>query len=376
MLIFRYLTAEVLKSQFAVFFTLMTIFVSEKFVRILTSASEGGIPGKLVMSFLALKLPQLASLILPLSIFLGIILAYSRIYADSEMTVLKACGVSEWYVTRVTLVSSFIMAIFAGIVTLYLAPWAAEQEYQLQEQAEADAGLSSLRAGRFQQTENGKAVVFIHDINQGGSELNRVFVAQLPESENENELTPIDNKKAQLVYADKGTVVEDVSGEQKLILSDGKRYEIKNKSQALTYTQFEGYQVQIQEQAIEHKRRKLKAVPSHDLAVMDNNEARAEFQWRIAIPLSIPILTLLAVPLSVVNPRQGKFAKLVPALGLYLGYFIFLNAAKFALADGEIPQSLGLWWIHLSALFIGSLLILKGRPIGSFIFSKFRKTAS
>lgn len=350
----------------------MTIFVSEKFVRILSSASEGGIPGKLVMSFLALKLPQLASLILPLSVFLGIILAYSRIYADSEMTVFRACGVSEWYVTRVTLVSSFVMAIFAGVLTLYLAPWASEQEYQLKEKAEADAGLSSLRAGRFQQTENGKAVVFIHDINQGGAELKRVFVAQLPELSQEQVLKS-ENKKSQIVYAQKGTVVENISGEQKLILTDGKRYEVQNKSKELTYTEFDGYEVQIQEQAIEHKRRKLKAVSSHELAVMDNNESRAEFQWRIAIPLSIPILTLLAVPLSVVNPRQGKFAKLVPALGLYLGYFILLNAAKFALADGKIPQSLGLWWIHLSALFIGTLFILKGRPIGSYVSAKLFK---
>jgi len=86
LLIFRYLTTEVLKSQVAVFLTLMTIFVSQKFVVILGDASEGGLPAKLVLSMIALKLPQLASLILPLSIFLGIILAYSRIYADSEMT--------------------------------------------------------------------------------------------------------------------------------------------------------------------------------------------------------------------------------------------------------------------------------------------------
>ena len=128
MLIFRYLTTEVLKSQVAVFLTLMTIFLSQKFVVILSDASEGGIPAKLVLSMIALKLPQLASLILPLSIFLGIILAYSRIYADSEMTVLKACGVSEWYVVRVTLVFSGVLGLLAGGRNLDLAPWQREEE--------------------------------------------------------------------------------------------------------------------------------------------------------------------------------------------------------------------------------------------------------
>jgi len=254
LLIFRYLTAEVLKSQVAVFLTLMTIFVSQKFVVILGDASEGSIPAKLVLSMIALKLPQLASLILPLSIFLGIILAYSRIYADSEMTVLKACGVSEWYVVRVTLISSVGLAILAASLTMYLAPWASEQEYQLKEQAKADAGLSALRAGRFQQTGNEKAVVFIHNIENGGKELNKVFVAQLPDTEKDD--------LARLVYAEQGVVVEAINGEQQLVLTDGKRYETDGKTPALNLTQFDGYSVQIREQEIEHQRRKLEAIPN------------------------------------------------------------------------------------------------------------------
>ena len=359
LLIFRYLTTEVLKSQVAVFLTLMTIFLSQKFVVILGDASEGSIPAKLVFAMIALKLPQLASLILPLSLFLGIILAYSRIYADSEMTVLKACGVSEWYVVRITLISSVILALLAAVLTLYIAPWASEQEYQLKEQAKADAGLSALRAGRFQQTGNEKAVVFIHNIENGGKELNKVFVAQLPDSEKSD--------LARLVYAEQGVVIEAQNGEQQLVLTDGKRYETDGEAPSLNLTEFDGYSVQIREQEIEHQRRKLEAVPTRELMAINTPEAIAQWQWRLAIPLSIPLLTLLAVPLSVVNPRQGKFAKLVPALSLYLGYFILLNAAKFAVEDGKIPPSIGLWWIHLSALFIGSLLIIKGRPLGVWL---------
>lgn len=366
MLIFRYLSTEVFKSQLAVFLTLMTIFVSQKFVSILADAAEGSIPGQLVLQMVMLKLPQLASLILPLSIFLGIILAYSRIYADSEMTVLKACGVSEWYVVRLTLISSTLLAILAGFLTLKLAPWANEHEYQLKEKIEADAGLAALRSGRFQQTDNEKAVVFIHDINQGGTELDRVFYAQI---DRDSEM-----RTSEVVYAEKGKVLEDDNtGEQKLILSDGKRYENPAGSKQLQLTEFKNYEVQIQDQAIEQKRRKLEALPSMQLLEQGTKEAIAQFQWRLAVPLSIPLLTLIAVPLSVVNPRQGKFAKLVPAISLYLGYFVLLNAGTFLVQDGKIPTSIGLWWIHLSALFIGTFLILRDRPLGSTIRAWFSK---
>ena len=184
MIIFRYLLKEVAKTQLAVFIVLMTIFISNKFVRVLDDASEGGIPGQMVMVFIGLKIPDLAGMILPLSFFLGILLAYGRIYADNEMSIFHACGVSEWYVVRVTLLLAFVSAIITGIFTLYLSPMAAEYEYQVKEQLSADSGLSSLIAGRFQTTGNEKAVVFIHDKNREDNTLRKVFVAQLP-SEND-----------------------------------------------------------------------------------------------------------------------------------------------------------------------------------------------
>ncbi len=361
MLIFRYLTAEVLKSQLAVFLILMIIFVSQKFVVFLGDASEGGIPGKLVLSFVLLKLPQLASLILPLSLFLGIILAYSRVYADSDMTVLKACGISEWYIVRVTLISSVFMALVAAVLTLYLAPLASEKEAELKQQIDADTGLASLRSGRFQHTSNGKAVVFIHDIDNGEqTKLQKVFVAQLSQSET--------SAKVRLAYAKTGTVSEQKNGDQQLALISGKRYEFdKHQAKAQRITEFSDYKIIIEEQAIEQQRRKLEAVPTIELTKRSDSEAVAQFQWRLAIPLAIPILTLIAVPLSAVNPRQGKFAKLVPAIVLYLGYFILLNAAKFAVEDGKVPHHIGLWWIHFTAFFIGIWLILKERPLGGVV---------
>ena len=116
----------------------MAIFITLKFARILGDASDGDVPADLVLGFITLYSPVLASLVLPISLFLGVMLAHGRMYVDSEMTVLKACGVSEWYVTRVTLLFAVIMAIVTAVVTLYLAPAAAEKEYQLQEQATAN----------------------------------------------------------------------------------------------------------------------------------------------------------------------------------------------------------------------------------------------
>lgn len=366
MLIFRYLIAEVFKSQLSIFLVLMTIFTSHKFVRILADASEGDIPSQVVASVILLSLPQLTGLILPLSVFLGILLAYGRLYADSEMTIFHACGVSEWYVTRVTLVFTTIMALITAAVTLYFSPMAAEYEYQVTEQAEAKSGLSAIIAGRFQETGNAKSVIFVEGVNSDNTQLQKVFVAQMPTRTEQSE----ENDKATIVYAESGTVEEEQTGAQKLVLSSGKRYQGEVDQPAYEVVEFGQYEIQIREQEVERKRRKLSAHPTMKLIGDEHLDAAAELHWRIAIPIAVFILTFIAVPMSAVQPRQGKFAKMLPALGIYLSYFILMIVGKSAIDDGKVPPSIGLWWVHITALFVGSFLILKGRPIGS----RFRAT--
>lgn len=360
MIIFRYLLKEVAKTQFAVFLVIMTIFISNKFVRVLDDASEGGIPGHLVMTFIGLKIPDLAGMILPLSFFLGVLLAYGRIYAENEMTVLHACGVSEWYVVRVTLILGFVTAIITGIFTLYLSPMAAEYEHQVKDKIASDSGLSSLIAGRFQTTGNNKAVIFIHDKNRNDNTFEKVFVAQLP-----NESTPnasvIDSS---LVYAATGQVVEEETGSQRLILSDGTRYQNDIKNKEFRQVSFDKYYIQIQDQKVAHKRRKLSAIPTAELYQAQTPETSAESQWRIAFPLACIIMTLVAVPLSVVNPRQGKFGKMLPALSLFLSYFLLLTAIRSGIERGSVPQYIGLWPVHFTVLLLGLSLLVKGRKGG------------
>lgn len=372
MIIFRYLLKEVAKTQLAVFFVLMTIFISQKFVRVLGDASEGSIPGQMVMTFIALKVPDLAGMMLPLSLFLGILLAYGRIYADNEMTVLHACGVSEWYVVRVTLVLAFITAILTGIFTLYLAPMASEYQYQVKDKLAADSGLSSLVAGRFQKTGNKKAVIFIHGKNRKDNSFDKVFVAQLPD-ENHSEESVINSS---LVYAKQGQVIEEESGSQRLVLSDGTRYHSDAANNEFQSVAFDRYYIQIQDQEVEQKHRKLSALPTQALFSPPDNEDKlvaeygATIQWRIAFPLACIILTFIAVPLSVVNPRQGKFAKMLPALMLFLGYFLLLTAMRSGIERQALPVSVGLWPIHISALFLGLILLMKERRSGKKLKAK------
>ena len=87
-IIYRYLSSQLLSSTLAVAFVLSIIIFSGRFLGYMAEAASGKIEGWAVFLVLLYRLPEFMTLILPLSLFLGILLSYGRMYIDYEMIVL------------------------------------------------------------------------------------------------------------------------------------------------------------------------------------------------------------------------------------------------------------------------------------------------
>jgi len=94
----------------------------------------------------------------------------------------------------------------------------------------------------------------------------------------------------------------------------------------------------------------------------------AELSWRIGLPASALILTLLAIPLSFVNPRAGRSMNLLLALLIYMAYSNMLSITQAYIAQSRISLVLGLLGVH--ALMLAILLGLFYRRL--MVFSLFR----
>ena len=84
---------------------------------------------------------------------------------------------------------------------------------------------------------------------------------------------------------------------------------------------------------------------------------RAEFHWRLGVPLTLLVLTVLAVPLARTEPRKGRFAGLGSAVLVYLIYANLLAAGRGWLARDQVPEVLGLWWVHGLFLVAAGLML-------------------
>jgi len=96
---------------------------------------------------------------------------------------------------------------------------------------------------------------------------------------------------------------------------------------------------------------------------------RVELQWRIAIPVVLVILAIVAVPLSHISPRQGRFGKLGYALVVFLVYLNLIVTTRAQLEAGVVPMAINFWWVHLVFIAVAAVLLYR-RDGGGW----FRKT--
>ena len=79
----------------------------------------------------------------------------------------------------------------------------------------------------------------------------------------------------------------------------------------------------------------------------------------IMSPIMALVLTVVAVPLSRLRPRQGRYARVGFAIIVYFIYSNLLSASKVWVEKGTLSPVIGVWWVHLLLLSFGIYLLLR-----------------
>ena len=351
MIIDRYIIREILFTLLAVIAVLLVIFISNRFIRYMAELSGGAVDGGALLAVVALKTLGAMVIILPLALFMAVLLAFSRLYKDSEMTALTAAGVSTRRIYRpVLMLAAGVAAVVAGI-SFWLGPWAEERSYQMRDEQQSRAEIASAAPGRFVRFSGSQGVFYFRSLSRDGEIMHEVFVRQRRNGGEDLVLS-----------AERASASEDSKGERYMVFENGYRYEGRPGNAEFRIVSFREHSVRMERPEIRPAQRKQKARPTAALGFADAADV-AELQWRISMPLSVLVLALLAVPLSRTNPRQGRYAKLFVAVLVYLLYNNLLGMANSWTARGAVPGVIGMWWVHL--LMLAGAWLLFARQYGA-----------
>ncbi|HBU3264391.1 TPA: LPS export ABC transporter permease LptF [Klebsiella pneumoniae] len=347
MIIIRYLVRETLKSQLAILFILLLIFFCQKLVRILGAAVDGDIPTNLVLSLLGLGIPEMAQLILPLSLFLGLLMTLGKLYTESEITVMHACGLSKAVLIKAAMILALFTGAVAAVNVMWAGPWSSRHQDEVLAEAKANPGMAALAQGQFQQASDGNAVMFIESVN--GNRFHDVFLAQL---------RPKGNARPSVVVADSGELSQQKDGSQVVTLNKGTRFEGTAMLRDFRITDFNNYQAIIGHQAVSADPDDTEQMDMRTLWKTHTDRARAELHWRFTLVATVFIMALMVVPLSVVNPRQGRVLSMLPAMLLYLVFFLLQTSIKSNGGKGKMDSAIWMWAINLLYFALAVLLNL------------------
>lgn len=351
MIIDRYLIREIVANVIGVTLVLMLIFLSNRFVRYLSQAVSGEVPPDIIFNLLLLKSVSYLSLMLPLTTFLAVLLVFGRMYRDSEMVALGACGVGLPRLMKTMLITGLILGVVETGFALYVAPWAEEKGYTLQEEARSSTELSGITPGRFNESEGGSRVHYVERIQPDLTQMENIFIQGMHQG------------APGVLSSDTGhQMIDSDTGDRFLVMRDGYRYEGKPGTADYKIVEFEKYAVRIEEKAVKKVIHKSDAKKTSELWGTGVLNDTAELQRRISFPLSLILLVLLAVPLSYTTPRQGKYAKVVWGIVIYILYINLSEVSYSSIAKGNLEPMVGVWWVHL--VVICAIVMMMGFRLG------------
>src|ERR1700678_1235002 len=343
----RYVLREVVQTWLAVTGVLVAILVSNQLSRVLGQAAENQYGRGVVFDLIALGAIMNLSVIVPVGLLLAVVLTLGRLYHDSEMAALQACGFGPQRLLAPLLCFAAVIALGLGWLSFFPVP-PAHREAQLRRQsAVKEAQFGRLDAGRFRSFSGGEAVFYAERVDAEGV-LHNVFVQR--ESAGRIEVALADTATYSKATANGGHLVT---------LFNGRRYEGVPGQDDFRVTEFREHGIPISTPTDVAGTKDPDTKPTRELFGSDAPSDVAQLQYRTSEPLMALVLTLVAVPLSRLRPRQGRYARVGFALVVYVVYSHLLSAAKVWLEKGELSPAIGVWWVHAAALGLGLYLVVR-----------------
>jgi lipopolysaccharide export system permease protein len=343
----RYVLREVLQTWLAVTGVLVAILVSNQLSRVLGQAADNQYGRQVVFELIALGAIMNLSVIVPAGLLFAVVLTLGRMYHDSEMTALQACGMGSAKLLPPLFCFAIVIAIGLAWLVFVQVPRADGQVQLLRQSAIKEAQFGQLDAGRFRQFSGGDAVFYAERVDQDGV-LHNVFVQRETAG------------RIEVALADTATYSKASSdGTHLVTLFNGRRYEGVPGQEDFRVIEFREHGIPIAAPSDVHGALDPDTKPTRDLLGSSDPADVAQLQFRASTPIMALVLTLVAVPLSRLRPRQGRYARVGFALVAYFIYSNLLSASKVWVEKGDLPPAIGVWWVHAAALSVGLFLVYR-----------------
>lgn len=347
MIFLRAAQREFSQTAAAVFVALFAILMTTQLIRLLGQAARGATASEAVAALLGFSSLHYLPVLLSLTLFVSILLSLSRVYRDSEMAIWFSAGLPLTAWIRPVLRFALPVVLVIAVLALFLTPWAMTKRAEYQKRMDHRDDVARVTPGAFNESAHGDRVF---------------FVESTPAAETQDErvknifINSMQHGRQGVMVASNGYTEVAENGDKFIVLTQGRRYEGEAGAAQYRVMEFERYAVRMETKETLGLDVNAKNMPTLDLLREPTRTNLGELLWRIGVPVSALALSLLAIPLSFVNPRAGRTNNLLFALLTFMVYSNLMSVSQAWVSQGRIPFAVGVWVVHV--LMFGLLAFL------------------
>ena len=332
------------------------IFASETFTQLIKQITLFGIPFNIAIMMIILNLPQVFVMTIPISTLFATVMTVNKLSLNSEITVLRACGIGISRIARPIFGFAILMTIVSFLINEFIVPATSMQAkhlavYSLQSKHVPDGRMN------FTLNENDKE-----------GKLKRLFYVQKCEDKTLNNITVLDlsnPETVQIIQAKFGKT--DKAG---WIFDGGVMYNLSTNGKVLNTTLFEKSTINfgldniesfIKEEANQYNFFKLmkfiqKNKKNPKILEKLHLELQVQLYDKLALPVTTFALALVGIPLAITPPRVRYNRGFLFSVMIIFVYYVI---RAFSLNLGEtkaISPFFAAWLPVISIAIIGSIL--------------------
>jgi len=311
----------------------------------------------------SLALPPALTFTLPIGVLVGVLLTFSRMSGDGEITAMRAAGRPGSSVVWPVAALALIGVLLTAACSLWLTPWAIRETYKVVNRLAAEQLTAEIEPRVFQE-QFPNAILYVADVEPGPVvRWKKVFIADLNPSAQKRAGAQEAGEGPLVTVAREAIAVPDAAHNRiQLSLVDASSHQAgKDAAEYINMTFPRGDQVLEAQPPGERTVRPFRETDTRPLIPLarDSVDARIELHQRLALPPACLLLALVGIPLGLSSRKAGKSAAVVSTVFLaflyWMGLITLIGQAKL----GTLPVAVAVWAPNALFALLGVVLLAR-----------------
>jgi LPS export ABC transporter permease LptF/LPS export ABC transporter permease LptG len=374
----RYILAEMVTPTFLGLGFYTFILLMRQLFDLAEMIIKRSLPAPVVLKLLALALPNILVLTIPMALLFGLLIAIGRLSSDSEIIAIRAAGVDTATIYRPVFYFSFALFIVNLTLMNVLVPAGNSAWVDLKARIFASTIEREIKPRVFYD-EYENRVIYINDLNPAQGLWKGVFISDSTDPERQQIIVAESGKLAYQPKTNQAWVTLQNATTHVFSPRKQERYDLSaNASQRfLMPDRFSQAPTRasrsLREMSLAQLLEELPHAKKRD--PIDYRLTLVEIHKKFSIPFACLAFGIVGLPLGITNRRGGKSSGFSLSIAIILLYYILISNGEDLARTGRLPAVLAMWLPNLVLVAIGIFLLRRlgadaGRGSSATLFDR------